>query len=251
MKKQDRWNEILSYVNLNKQASVEELADLFHVSPATIRRDLLEMEKVEVLQRYHGGARSNSKTSAEPPMALKVGANQASKNMVGRYAASLIKDNQMVYIDAGSATYEMLDYITAKNISVVTIGIPHINKLVSHGIHTIVLGGSVRENTMAIIGSPVLAQLDNFYFDIAFVGTNGIHQQTGITTVNDMEGMQKEKAISRSKVTYALADHTKFNKIYPHAFAKFDDVWLITDNIGDYEGAPLAKCIEVQKVWNL
>ena len=45
MKKQDRWNEILNIIKIKKEVTVEELAQEFNTSLATIRRDLLEMEE--------------------------------------------------------------------------------------------------------------------------------------------------------------------------------------------------------------
>ena len=102
--------------------SVHDLSKHFDVSLATIRRDLLQMEDNSLIDRYHGGAKMNASGLMEPPMNLKQSTNAAAKNMVARYAARLIKDYQMIYIDAGSATLEMIDYIVSKNITVVTIG---------------------------------------------------------------------------------------------------------------------------------
>ena len=248
MKKRDRWNQIINITNTFKQISADELALKCNVSKATIRRDLLEMEENGMIDRYHGGARCKNDVLSEPPMTLKSEINHTSKNIVGRYAASLIKDNQMIYIDAGSATYEMVDYITAKNVTVVTIGIDHISKLISKGINTVVLGGSVRTSTMAITGNKALRAIDDYYFDAVFLGANGIHRLAGISTTNDFEAVVKTKAITRSANTYILVDHTKFNTIYPCTFASFKEVTLITDRLGDIDWVPDGRYIEVEKL---
>ena len=117
MKKQERWKEILALIKDEKEVSVHDLSKHFNVSLATIR-----MEDNSLIDRYHGGAKMNASGLMEPPMNLKQSTNAAAKNMVARYAARLIKDYQMIYIDAGSATLEMIDYIVSKNITVVTIG---------------------------------------------------------------------------------------------------------------------------------
>lgn len=234
MKKRDRYNEILTLIKNDKEVSVHTLAQHFQVSLATIRRDLQYMEDSNMLQRYHGGAKMGSKDFLEPPMDLKANTNASAKKLVGKYAAKLIKDNQMVYIDAGSATYEMLDHINSKNITVVTIGLPHVTKLVEKGINTLMLGGTVRPSTMAITGNKPVNQLDEYYFDVAFLGTNAIHPHGGLSTTNDTEALVKHKVISRSNKTYALADHSKFNMIYPCIFANVDEITIITDDIGNY-----------------
>ena len=122
MKKQERWKEILALIKDEKEVSVHDLSKHFNVSLATIRRDLLQMEDNSLIDRYHGGAKMNASGLMEPPMNLKQSTNAEAKNMVARYAARLIRDYQMVFIDAGSATLEMIDYIVSKNITVVTIG---------------------------------------------------------------------------------------------------------------------------------
>ena len=129
MIKQQRWAAIIDLCRENTAISVGELVSLLRVSEATVRRDLQQMEDLNMVSRYHGGVRLNDGQSEEPPMLIKSETNISSKNQVARLAASMIKDNQMIYVDAGSSTYEMLNYVRAKNITVVTIGLPHIAKL--------------------------------------------------------------------------------------------------------------------------
>ena len=248
MKKQDRWNEILNIIKIKKEVTVEELAREFNTSLATIRRDLLEMEENSMITRFHGGARYNTTRLSEPPMMLKSETNAHAKQMVGRYAASLIKDNQLVYIDAGSATYEMLGYITAKNITVCTVGIPHISKLLSLGINTIVPGGHVRPSTMAITGIKTARQVTQYYFDVCFIGSNGIHEQMGVTTTNEYEAEVKRAVITHSKKAYVLSDNTKFNVAYPCSYASLDEVTIITDSHTNYVGKPVPSIIETDKM---
>ncbi|MBQ6655601.1 MAG: DeoR/GlpR transcriptional regulator [Erysipelotrichaceae bacterium] len=247
MRKEVRWNNIIATIREQQNVSVQQLAEMYNTSLSTIRRDLQEMEDLAIIERYYGGARINDSRISEPPMMLKHGTNTPAKQEVGRYAASLIKDNQMIYIDAGSATFAMLDYILARNITVVTIGIPHINKLIEKGINTIVLGGTVRKSTMAITGTKTLDQFDSYFFDVAFLGVNGIHEKTGLSTTNDFEAASKHKVITRSQITYALADHSKFNMIYPGKYADFGDVTILTDTIGSFP-QPIENCVEISKL---
>ncbi|MBQ1315723.1 MAG: DeoR/GlpR transcriptional regulator, partial [Erysipelotrichaceae bacterium] len=79
MKKQDRWNEILNIIKIKKEVTVEELAQEFNTSLATIRRDLLEMEENSMITRFHGGARYNTTRLSEPPMMLKSETNAHAK----------------------------------------------------------------------------------------------------------------------------------------------------------------------------
>ena len=97
------------------------------------------------------------------------------------------------------------------------------------------MGGSFRKSTSAITGLQTLKQLDEFYFDIAFIGSNGIHSIMGYTTTNDIEAAVKRKAIERADKAYILADSTKFNKIYQSTFASLSDATLITNIISNFD----------------
>mgnify|MGYP002856278814 FL=1 len=236
MKRQDRWASIIEMCKYQDEVKSADISKELKISLATVRRDLQMMEELGMIIRTHGGCHINSAQTSEPPMLMKNSQNPKGKYMVGRYAATLIKDNMMVYIDAGSATYSMLSYITAKNITVVTIGIPHISRLIEKNIRTIVLGGTVRPSTQAITGMVTMEQIKNFYFDIAFIGVNGIHPIYGLSTTNEFEAVVKKEVIAHSASSYALADSTKFNVIIPSSFATINGIKIITDSIGDYEG---------------
>ena len=235
MKKIDRWETIIRNCRSQGEVRVTDLVRELNSSEATIRRDLREMEDLNMVVRFFGGAKLQNDQSMEPPMLLKAETNSSSKKRIGYTAAKLIRDNMMIYIDAGSTTYEMIDYITAKNITVVTNGIPHISKLGQKGINTIVLGGRLRWSTEALVGSQTIRQLKDLYFDMSFLGVNGIHEYVGLTTSNEMEASIKSTVIEKSTRSYALGDKSKFNLLFPVKFAEFADITIISDEIPDFD----------------
>ena len=234
MKKEQRWSQIVDYCKSNSTASIDDLVNSLHVSAATIRRDLSEMEEQNMIVRYHGGARINQDQYNEPSMILKSEANVPAKKHIALLAAQQIKDNQMIYIDAGSTTYAMIQFISARNITVVTPGIPHLAALGRKGITTIVLGGLLRWSTQAITGQQAVHQMEDLYFDECFIGTNAIHEQIGFSTSNEMEAATKAAAIRHSKTAYILADHTKFNKLNPAPFAGLGDAIVLCDDLAGF-----------------
>lgn len=109
----------------------------------------------------------------------------------------------------------MLNYVRAKNITVVTIGLRHISEAQPQLDSTrILLGGTIRWTDRAVTGNLTLRQLDDLFFDIAFLGVNGIHEKVGFTTTNEQEADVKAKVIAHSSSTFVLADGSKFNKLY-------------------------------------
>lgn len=234
MAKQARWNEILNLAREKESISVKELCKELKASEATIRRDLQEMEDLNLLTRYHGGAKIDQSQFNEPSMVIKSSRYKEEKKRIGLTAASLIKDNQMIYIDAGSTTYEIIPFIKAKNITVVTPGIPHMGLLGQSGINTIVLGGQLYWSTQAIIGKTAADQLESLFFDIAFIGANGIYEKSGFFTSNELEAMTKSKAIEHSQICYVVADSTKFNQLRSAKFASLDEAIIITNDVSDF-----------------
>jgi len=235
MNKQEKWNIIINLCQQNNGiTSVQQIIDTLNISSATVRRILQEMEDLHLIIRTHGGAKLIDNYQNEPSMAIKTTQNIDIKRRIGLLAASLIQDNQMIYIDAGSTTEEMIPYIKANNVTIVTNGIPHIIELNKKNINTIVLGGQVYQTTLAIVGRTALKQLEDTYFDIAFVGTNGIHAQFGFSTSNELEAEIKSLAIKHADKSYILADHTKFNQLRPAQFANITDATIITDSIENF-----------------
>jgi len=233
--KQARWNDIMRLARENGTITVSKICSQLGASEATIRRDLQEMDDLHLLTRFHGGAKLNESQYIEPAMVIKAETQKEQKKQVAYCAAKQIQDNQMVYLDAGSTTCEMIKYISAKNITVVTPGIPQLSILGQRGINTIVLGGSLYWSTEAITGKQALAQLSEFYFDTAFLGTNGIHEQFGFSTSNELEAETKAMAIRNSKTAYIVTDSTKFNLLRPIQFAHLDEAIIITDTIPSFD----------------
>lgn len=235
MSKQNRWSQIIDLCRQNETVTVADLVEQLNASPATIRRDLQDMEDMRMLERFHGGARLSGSSYNEPAMLIKSELNAHEKRQIGYLAAKQIKDNMMVYIDAGSTTYEMLEYIRARNITVITSGVPHLSALGRQGISTIVLGGKLHWPTEAITGKTAIKQMEDLYFDVSFVGTNGIHEQVGFTTSNELEAETKHLAIAHSRSPFILADSSKFNKLCPVPFARLDEAVILTDHIAGFE----------------
>ncbi len=212
------------------QVSVDELVKMIGVSPATIRRDLQEMEDMRIISRYHGGARIVPYQD-ELHMLLRSETNIRQKREVARYAASLLHDNQMIYLDAGTTTYEIIPFIKAKNITVVTPGIRHALELARKEIATIVLGGPLRAESEITAGRTTVEQILNHHFDIALMATNGIHDVNGFTTFSETIALSKNTAMLQSKISYIVTDSSKFYMLQPAVFAEFKDAIVICDEI--------------------
>ena len=239
---EERRNAIVSYIDKHNTATVQELVDAIDASAATIRRDLLMLHDENRIVKVFGGATSLSYkeiSSAEPSVAEKVTLNTQEKELIAEYAASLIHDDDFVYIDSGTTTLCMIDHIASSRAVFVTNGIVHAKRLIERGFSTIIIGGKVKPTTEAVIGSNSVEEISRFNFTKSFMGTNGISEKAGFTTPDMDEALVKSEAIKHTLQSYVLADHSKFGIVTPINFANIWDCCIITDNIPDRKYADL------------
>ena len=187
------------------------------------------MEDNKLITRFHGGARLIDGATSEHPLQMRSLIHSDGKKTIAKYAASLLEDNQMVYLEGGSTTFEMIPYIRAKNISVVTNGIYHALELNKRGIITFLLCGMIEPESGNVSGKETMRLLNNMRFDVAFMGTNGIHRAGGLTVHYEYGADAKSLAIQNAKTAYVLADSSKFNVLCLAKFADLNEVTIITD----------------------
>lgn len=231
----ERQNLILNILNEKKAVTIAELTTEFDASESTVRRDLAQLDKLGKLKKVHGGAVATDEDffKFEANVETKSFLNVEAKIAVGKYAASLIRDDDFVYIDAGTTTEQLIDHITNTNAIFVTNGIVHAKKLIQRGCKAYVIGGELKLSTEAIVGADGIDNLKKFNFTKCFVGTNGISVEKGFTTPDMEEALMKREAIKRSYLSYVLADHTKFGKVTSVTFADIDKACIITDYLPD------------------
>ncbi|REH98073.1 DeoR family transcriptional regulator [Staphylococcus felis] len=220
---------ILDALSQHQFLTLQQLMNNTHSSASTIRRDLTKLQKEGKLTRVHGGAKLVHYTE-EPELGAKRTQNIEDKILIAQQAAELINDGDCIYLDAGSTTLEMISYIEAQDITVVTNGLTHIEKLLSENIKTLMIGGEVKPNTLAIVGVRAIHFLQNYHFDKVFLGVNGIDPVRGLTTPDEREASIKEMAMKQGQQTYVLADKSKFNQVYFASIHETDEAPIIITN---------------------
>ena len=177
-------------------------------------------------------------------MSSRADLNRDKKKQIAMYAASLITDEDLVYLDAGTTTGFIVDYLSSKNTVFVTNAIVHARKLCSMGYQVYMPGGMLKERTEALAGTQTCEYLTRFHFTKGFFGTNGIHPQAKFTTPDPQECAIKAAAINKCFTSYILADHTKFDRISTATFSDFTRPIIITEKI-DEKYKSLVKMISV------
>lgn len=234
---EERFRKILAIVEQEKTATVAALSERLETSESTIRRDLTALAEQGRLNKVHGGAVALEQGYAAPERSMEAKQKLflAEKDAIARYAASTLRSGDFVFIDAGSTTERMIDYITERDITFVTNGFLHATKLAKKGYTVYITGGEVKPTTEAIVGAACINCLRNYNFTKCYLGTNGISLTAGFTTPDINEASVKETAVGCSYVTYILADHSKFNTASQVTFARLSNACIITDRVPDQE----------------
>ncbi len=237
MLQDERHEKILKQLKLKHAVKVVNLAKELGISESTIRRDINELHQLGKLKRVFGGAISLSgdMASGETDVASRTNINVDEKERIAKYAASMINDNDFVFIDAGTTTGKMIDYLEKKNVTYVTNGIVHAKRLIERGFHAYMIGGLLRPSTEAAIGEAAITSIKRYNFTKCFMGTNGIDIARGFSTPDIGEAAIKTAAMEQSYVSVILADHTKFGLISPVTFAELEDACIITDKMEHHE----------------
>lgn len=233
---EERYSIILEQVKQKKSVTLTELCELLGASESTVRRDLTALDEKGLIKKVHGGAISTDDRSlnlVERDVEAKSKLFTEEKIAIARYAASLIDDGDLVFIDAGTTTEKMIDYLPDKNATFVTNAFVHAKKLAQRGFKVFIPAGEIKVTTEAIVGAECVSSLQSYNFTKSFIGANGISLSAGITTPDRNEASVKNVVVQNSRNVYILADHSKFDQIASVTFAQLGRVKIITDKLQD------------------
>lgn len=232
---EERHSIIIDTVNRKKNVELNELCELLDTSESTVRRDLSILHDKGVLVKVRGGAIAvdDSFTSLEQNVDEKAVLFVREKEAIARYAASLIEDGDFAFIDAGTTTEKMIDFIPARQVTFVTNAFVHAKRLAQRGFKVFLPAGEIKLSTEAIIGASCVLSLDQYNFTKCFMGVNGISVTGGFSTPDPNEASVKSAVINNSHTAYILADHSKFDKTSSVKFAYLNKCRIITDRLED------------------
>ena len=233
MLQNERQKKILDQLKLKNAVKVHDLAGELVISESTIRRDINELDHMGKLKKVFGGAVAlgSDMVYGETDVAARTLINVEEKEQIARCAATLIEDYDFVFLDAGTTTEKMIDYLEKKRVTYVTNGITHAKKLIQRGFEAHVIGGLLRPATEAVVGETAIDTIRRYNFTKCFMGATGIDFERGFTTRDISEAAVKAAAIKQSQRTFVLADHTKFGKVSSVSFAGLEDAYILTNRL--------------------
>ena len=223
---------IVERARASGRVEVAALAEELKVTTETVRRDLTTLERHALLRRVHGGAIPIERLGFEPALAARDSVLTAEKERIARLALAELPDEGTILLDAGTTTARLADALPAdRELVVLTNALPIAMSLsVRPNITVLLIGGRVRGRTQAAVDAWALQALADSYVDVAFIGTNGITPERGLTTPDTTESAVKRAMIRAARRSVVLADHTKVGQDHLSRFASLDEIdTLITD----------------------
>lgn len=243
-----RMQKTLELVERYGSVTLQKLVDELGVSESTARRDLAVLDGQGRLTKVRGGAVVNRhRSTRDDAVSFRKDRNRAEKRKIARFAASLVEEHDFVYLDAGTTTDFMIDYLTERRAVFVTNAFSHAKRLSERGYTVFVPGGEFKAATEAIVGDEAVESLKKYNFTKGFWGTNGVSTEFGFSTPDVKEAMIKRVSMERCAKRYVLCDPSKFSLDSCVKFCDFDNAYIITTRKPDEGYGHCRNIMEVER----
>ena len=213
------------------------------VSEMTLRTDLKELDEAHSIVRTFGGARSvEFAIGADAPFSQRSVNKAEEKTRIAEKAVELLADHSVICIDSGSTTAVFAGLFPNERRIVVTASLPCASDLAKlKNVETIMLGGSLNQESLCLEGERSLAALQDLHFEQLYLGTTAYRKDTGFTCEVNSQSALKRAFILRSDEVIMLMDSSKVGRSGTFRFCDLSDVDTIVSD-GNLPKSFLSDC---------
>lgn len=211
-----RQNDIMELLKKEKNLTVKELCSALYCSPATVRRDLSELEVQGLIKRSFGGAVLNEHFFDQQPLSIRGVKSIDEKQRIAARAASLLHGGETIFIDASSTSYFLAPHLRdIPELTVITNN-PHLNIVLSQmKVKNYCTGGKMLDASIALVGYEAERFVGGICADACFFSARGF--SNGVITDSSKEERDiKIAMLGHSAKHYFLCDTSKFGSTYPY-----------------------------------
>lgn len=226
----ERRVKILEALGRDQRVLASELAGQFGVSEDTIRRDLRELAEEGLLRRVYGGA--VPKTPTSPTYAGRAGESPTAKRAIARAAVRYLREGQVVLFDAGTTAREVAAHLPrGLRLTVITHSLPVASALAEHpAVEVVVLGGSLRKETLAMEGATTVAGYRQVRGDVCVLGVASLHPEVGLGVFYHEDAEVKRAMVAAAAEVMVVASGEKLGTSAPFLVGPLSAVnRLVTD----------------------
>ena len=230
---EERQQAIATKARAEGRVDVTSLAVELDVTTETVRRDLTILERQGLLKRVHGGAIPVERLGFEPALAARDTVMVAEKERIAKAALAELPPTGAILLDAGTTTSRLAESLPAdRELTVVTNSLPIALTLsVRPALTVLLVGGRIRGRTLAAVDAPAVSALGDLCVEVAFLATNGVSVDRGLTTPDLSEAAVKRAMLRAGQRRILLADHSKVAAVQLARFGGVSDLdVLITDS---------------------
>lgn len=244
---EERRKKILEILNESGSVTIGELARRFGVSEMTIRRDLDRCRVSGRLERCRGGAVLRGDNVGEEDYSKKRSANLEVKRRIAACCAGLVTEGMQIFLDAGTTTFSIAqELLTVPGITFLTNDLKTALFLSRHRRDVIFVGGHIQNSTGSAVGPLTLEMMQEFFVDIAFVGTACINENFDVLTPTIEKAFMKRAVLRSAKECFLAADSSKFHR---SALVRINSLSDYTAVVTDYRLAEEEKRLaETKKI---
>lgn len=235
---EERKAYILQLLQLEGKVRTNDLVDRLQVSSETIRRYLEELEEQHRLKRVYGGAVKPDVSREELSYMNREIIHAEEKQRIGRTAASLIEDRDVIYIDDGTTTEQLLPYMLDKrHVTVLTIAVPVLHLLIDYANQgrfdgdIIMIGGRVSAKHARVSGAFAEQMAESLHVDKSFLSIDGMMLEKGITTFDPERGRLARKIMDRSGQCIVMTDRSKFGRVHFYKIADLRQIDIVVSDV--------------------
>ncbi|WP_099305253.1 DeoR/GlpR family DNA-binding transcription regulator [Bacillus sp. Marseille-P3800] len=235
---EERQKRIMQELYEHQSVKIADLIERLQVTRETIRKDLYDLEKKNVIRKVHGGAVLN-KANFETKYVSRKAVNEPEKRAIARKAATFVEENDIVYIDYGTTalylTQELI--LLHKKLTIVTNSLAIANEVVDGSeFELIMIGGHVRRNERSTFGPIATRTMNELFVDIGFFSAGAVHPDHGYTSIHLGEAEVSRLMLSHSQKQIMMIDYSKYGTVHMNRISKTEEIeWLVTDEKADPE----------------
>lgn len=248
---EERHNEISEIINLNGKITVSEITGKYGISDESARRDLRLLEQKGVCKRTHGGAIRAGQVSVRPPKDRKLDEMPVFDNYreISRTAASMIRENDIVYLTGGSFGYIMISFLPRDIHYTLVVNNVDVAKALRDfdNVDVYIAGGKMRQSG-SLVDSFATNFVSQLHFDLCFITGAGVTPDFGLSNGTDETATFQRVVIKNSRKKCLLMPSSK---VGVDSFVKvcevdeFDSIITDWDCVEDQISAIEEKGVEV------
>lgn len=216
-----RHDQILQLLGAHDFLTVKDLSALLKISEVTIRRDLEALDSQGMLNRRHGGAFRNNRSTPSGnagQAGTDTGASSTGNTdpirLIASRAMGFIEPGNVIILSAGPISEAIArELLSRRDITVITNSVAIFDLLrTNENIHLIATGGELRRPRNTLVGPLAEASIREVRVDKLFLEPSGISHRYQLYHTSIADVPMQQVMIQAAREVIVVADSSVFGR---------------------------------------